>query len=203
MGFKLWRLEIFHVSWILHCLFIFKKDGWVDIVLCLYVCCVHLFVCRCVHAVALPWRWEDNLECRSFLSTLSATRSLLYYPPLYMQTRWGFRDSPVSILHFTKEELGSQMCTWPHRGPRESNSGLHAYMANSLLAESSLKPKLIIRRVWDVISTAGEGGRFWKQAFPVSRSWGRPAHPPCKSSNKEGFLLEPPFRKSLAVLPLL
>lgn len=76
----------------------------------------------------------------------------------------------MSTPHFTTEESGLQMHAWPHVGPRDSNSGLHAYMASLLPAESSLKPKLIILGGQDAISTVGEGYRLWKQASPVSRS---------------------------------
>lgn len=143
------------------------KGHWLLFCVCMYVACTCLGVDT--HAVALVWRSEDDTECWSSLPTLFEMRSLSY-TLLYMQTSWGSQDSSVSIPHFTIEESGLQMHAWPHTGPRDSNSGLHAYMASPLPAESSLKPKLIILGDQDAISTVGERDRLWKQASSVSRS---------------------------------
>lgn len=103
--------------------------------LCVCVCdispCVNMKRYIMVHA----WRSKDDFRCRSLLSTLFETRSLLFNA---MYTRWSgqqtSRNFPVSLSLLIVRVLGLQMYVWIwlYVGSGDLNLVLHACMASML-----------------------------------------------------------------------
>lgn len=191
MGFKLLCLEIFfHVLWSSAGCWYFKKRIELIIALCLHAC--YMFVCRHVHAMALVWRFVDNLECWSSRSTLFET-GCLYYPPLCLQTSWGFWGSCVHLAFY-------------HRRPRLTDAPLvlgiqtQAFM---LRWQVCCQLNHLPRPHWLFLGAGTWGLETWRETGFGNKCpcvLGEASRLPRKCCGKEGFALELPPREALAVL---